>query len=49
MSGAGKAGASEVRLTKSIFIRLTAFALTISIFPIFLISSLLLWRMEKMT
>ena len=49
MSGAGKAGASEVRLTKSIFIRLTAFALTISIFPIFLISSLLLWRMERMT
>ena len=49
MGDAGKAGPSEVRLTKSIFIRLTAFALTISIFPIFLISSLLLWRMEKMT
>lgn len=49
MDGARKPGPSEVRLTKSIFIRLTAFALTISIFPIFLISSLLLWRMEKMT
>lgn len=46
MDGAGSPG---VHPTKSIFIRLTAFMLTIGILPIFLISSMLLWRMEQMT
>lgn len=47
--GARRADASEVRLSRSIVIRLTAFALLISVFPIFLISSMLLLRMEDMT
>ncbi|MGN0801732.1 MAG: sensor histidine kinase [Candidatus Faecivicinus sp.] len=47
--GARRTGASEVRLSRSIVIRLTAFALLISVFPIFLISSMLLLRMENMT
>ena len=43
------AGSPRVHPTNSIFIRLTAFMLTIGILPIFLISSMLRWHMEQMT
>lgn len=39
----------EVRRFRSISVQLTAFALLISLLPLFLVSVLLLWRMESMT
>lgn len=40
---------TEVRRFRSISVKLTAFALLISLLPLLLVSMLLLWRMENMT
>lgn len=49
MRGNRQPDGAEVRPFRSIFLRLTAFALLLSILPVLLISSLLLRRMEEMT